>query len=231
MKRLIPLILIFCTLYTKAGVPGYQGLKFSVGYDLGFMHQYIIARRGIMPDLYHNLNIDYVVARGWSVGLRYGFMTVVTPPNKLAIPAAYTTSIEGNEGLDPNNYKGRYTQHTFTFTAKRFFMRRGYIAPVGRYILLGCYYQYAVDHSVTSEYKGTAYTATRFKGTAHIPGIVFGIGRNFIVANRMIIDFGGIINVPCFVPTAPGDRPVVVYRDVVFNNLLQLYVGIGVLAF
>jgi hypothetical protein len=230
MKKSAFLILILGTLFAKAQVPGYQGLRFSVKYDCGIMHPAILAHRGTLPYIFHNVSLEYVVTRSISIGLMYTYMGYNGPPNKFGLPANATVD---NVSLNPADYPGKYSQHCLAFIGKKFFRRRGFIAPVGRYISSGAYYQYAVDRSIyipRDSYGTLTGSPGGIKGTASIPGIIFGVGRNFIVADRLIIDFGGNINVACFAPSGPEENKVT-YRDIFFNNLFQLYVGLGVLAF
>ena len=230
MKHILLYILLFTGLAGFCQVPGYMGLKFSVNYDAGLMHPIIVGRTGTLPMLYHNVSVDYVVTRSVSIGVKYCFMTYNAP-----------AEVGQFEGSDFNNqdYKGRYTQHTVAFMVKRFFRNRGFIAPVGRYMSFGLYYQYATDRSATTFVNGNnavydhSPAPTGFKGTANYGGFILGVGRNFIVANRMIIDFGGNINVPLSYIIGPelSTEKGTVFRDVVLRNLLQVHLGLGVLAF
>ncbi|MDB5282820.1 MAG: hypothetical protein JWO06_1895 [Bacteroidota bacterium] len=231
MKGKLLGILMFLSLCGAAQVPGYQGLKFSVKYDLGFMHPIFEYRRGTLPLLCHNFSVDYVVSRSVSLGIRYGFMFYKQPPNKLA----FNNNV-GDLDINPADYLGKYQQHQISFIVKRFYKRKGFIAPVGRYITFGAYYQYATDQTILNttnySYPNSKFYFQSFKGTAHFGGVILGIGRNFIVANRVIIDFGGEINFPFAVvsKTASLEKRVT-YRDVLYNNLMQLYIGVGMLAF
>jgi hypothetical protein len=228
-KTIFILALVLGTFVVKAQVPGYQGLRFSVKYDCGIMHPAIIGRRGTPPYIFHNISLEYVLTRSISLGVMYTYMGYNGPPNKLALPAYAIT--EGS--VNPNDYKGTYRQHCITVIAKKFFRRKGYIAPVGRYVSFGLFYQYALDRSVAFGNSGNSlYTPQGFKGTANIPGIHFGVGRNFIVADRLIIDFGGMLNLDCYatLPTSAFENRIT-FRDVFFTNLMQLYLGLGVLAF
>ena len=231
MKHILLYILLFTGSVGFCQVPGYMGLKLSVNYDAGLMHPAIVGRTGTLPMLYHNVSVDYVLTRSVSIGLKYCFMTYNAPAERIQFDGS---------GFNNTDYKGRYTEHVVAFIVKRFFRNRGFIAPVGRYMTYGLYYQYAVDRGATTWAGGNSindeHTAAPvgFKGTANYGGFILGIGRNFIVANRMIIDFGGNINVPLnYVIEAGGTTTEkgTVFRDIALRNLLQVHLGLGVLAF
>lgn len=233
MKK-IYLSLITCLLFvfSNGQVPGYMGLKFSVKYDAGIMEPAIIGRTGTLPMLFNNVSLDYVVTRHISVGVKYCYMTYNAP----AEPKQFTGS--GYSNLD---YKGRFTEHTAAFIIKVFPKRPGFIAPFGRYASFGVYYQHVVDNEATAFTGGqfglgepASGSPTGFKGIANYGGFIIGGGRNYIVANRIILDLGCNINVPLgFINflSDEGDEKTTVYRDVALRNLLQIYLGFGVLAF
>jgi hypothetical protein len=233
MKRYFLPVLIFISSFCCAQVPGYMGLKCTINYDLGLLPPQVVARTGTVPMLYHNVSVDYVVSRKMSVGIKYGFMTYNAPPETQQFSSAYSGSAEYN----PNNYKGRYTQSTVAILGKSFFTDRGFIAPIGRYISYGLYFQHVVDHNATTyaggniNYEGNQVAPTGFKGTAEYGGIIFGVGRNFVVANRILIDFGGNFSIPLGYVIGQRNERETVYRDLVLRNVAQIYLGLGVLAF
>ena len=230
MKRALLLIIIFNCIVAKAQVPGYQGLRFSAQYDCGIMHPALVGRRGTGPYIYNNFSADYVLSRGLSLGVKYTYMHYNNPPNRGAIPGEFGYDSEGS--FNPNDYKRPYDQHCIAVIGKAFLRRAGYIAPVGRYIAFGLYYQYAIDNFIepVSNSGSSQYAAKGYKGKANIAGLVFGVGRNFIVADRIIIDFGATFNIPFFVPSDTKETDIVA-RDVFYTNLFQLHLGIGALAF
>ena len=235
MKKVnfVLLLSLFCAA-AFAQVPGYMGLKFSVKYDAGLMLPAVVGRSGSLPMLYNNLSVDYVITRHLSVGVKYGFMTYNAPAEARQFKSTeYGTPLYNN-----TDYKGRYTQHTAAFMLKVFGKRRGYIAPFGRYATFGVYYQHVVDREATIFANGrigsNSVGPTGFKGTANYGGFIIGGGRNYIVGKRLIIDLGCNINVPLGLidPVVDGEgEKGTIYRDVALRNLLQLYLGFGVLAF
>lgn len=241
MRHIILYTLIFIASYATAQIPGYQGLRFSVKYDCGINHPILMGRTGSLPMLYHNASIDYVVSRVWSVGVKYGYMTYNAPvPSKVLNSSLDAGDYYYGDIIDNKDLKGRYTQHTVGIIAKKFIKRKGYIAPVGRYITVGAYYQYATDHFVKNlqDYNSGGYYENPrlqgFKTIAHYGGITAGMGRNFVVANRLLFDLGFNINIA--LPTRDvlaqnGDLKKAAYTDLLLRNLFHLYLGFGVLAF
>jgi hypothetical protein len=233
-KHLLLLSALLLTACAFSQIPGYQGKKFSIKYDCGINHPALVGRTGSLPMLYHNLSFEYVVSRAWSIGLQYGFMTYKAAPDRKVF-SQYNSSYESS--LDRNNYKGRYTQHTVSFIAKKFFIRKGYLAPVGRYLLLGCYYQYATDHFAFMEqhYNSTlgyyTYDLSGKKAIAHYGGLTIGMGRNFVMAKRMLIDLGFTLSFSPYIRIEGEKVELAMYRDLTLRNLFQLHLGIGALAF
>jgi hypothetical protein len=236
MKKYFLILAVFITAFAGAQIPGFQGKRFIVKYDLGIMHPAIVGRTGKPPMLYHGLALDYTVARAWSVGVKGNFMTINAPTDKKAFQ--YYNYNNGS-GLDYRDYPGRYTQVTVGFYAKKFAIRKGYLAPMGRYIVLGVYYQYAVDNITLPGTAGNnsnidySYSVTRKKVVAHFGGITVGMGRNFIVSRRMVIDLGFTLNVAPVphVVFSDEDDKMAVYRDLMLRNIFQVHLGFGALAF
>lgn len=240
MKNILIVILLLSGLYVSAQVPGYQGLRFSVKYDCGINHPAIVGRPGKLPMLYHNASLDYVVGRAWSVGLKYGFMTYNAPVNKKVLDTDEDGTIYSGNDYNNNDYRGRYTQHTVGFIAKKFLKRRGYIAPIGRYVTIGAFYQHATNHyvQISQQYNEYGYATNKllmgYKTTSHYGGVTVGMGRNFVVANRILFDLGFNLNLALPTPDVVaqnGDIKKAAYTDLLLRNIFQLYLGFGVLAF
>jgi hypothetical protein len=223
------LVILVCSGYLGlAQVPGYMGLKCTVNYDLGMLPPQVVFRSGTIPMLYHNVSVDYVLTRSISIGVKYGFMTYNAPAEINQIPTG--------SGYVAANYLGRYTQNTVAVLVKKFFTQRGYIAPIGRYVSFGAYFQHVVDKEATAFAGGNITNdeftpPTAFRGVAEYGGVMFGIGRNFVVANRILIDFGGNFSLPLGYVIGQQDERETIYRDLVLRNLAQIYIGLGVLAF
>lgn len=220
MKQVLFILLLAVSAQAYAGskVPGYQGYRFSMIYDPAIMHPAIIGKPGKLPMLFHQGTVDYVVSRGVSIGLQYGFMF-------------YKSKQNGNYASDANknDFKERYIQHTLGFNIKMFYKRAGYIAPVGRYVTWGLYYQHAVDHRMGYIDAGL----TGYKGTANFGGITWGMGRNFIVGKRFIIDFGFTLNYSPYLPIsrAYDNKKLDIRQNALWRNFFKIYLGFGGLVF
>lgn len=223
-KQILTGSLFFLLLTAFADVPGYMGLKLLVKYDAGLMHPAIVGRNGSLPSLHNNLSIECAVSRAWVLGVRYGFMTYNHAPDRNSFYPNTTL----DWGVNINDYKARLTQHSVSVYAKKFPYKKGFIAPYGRYFLLGMYYQYATDFdSRLTGYTDGSRIVRSQKATAHFGGIMLGAGRNFIVADRVVIDFGFVINVPLTI--FPNYNYAEFNKNIILRNLLQLNLGIGVL--
>lgn len=232
MKQYLLMIsLLFFATVIKADIPGYMGLKFAVKADLGIMHPAVVGCPGKLPMFYINGSAESAVSRAWMVGIRYGFMTYNAPPYKRLFNNY--RNFPSTPSVNPDDYWGRYTQHTVSVYAKKFPYKKGFIAPYGRYFLIGLYYQYGIDR--LSEY--TAYIDVNekphaivkgYKATAHFGGIMLGAGKNFIIAKRLLIDFGFVINMPL---TIILKEPKEFNMDFYLRNLIQINVGFGSLIF
>jgi|GEM_PF-2273487 len=239
MKKFIFSLLVLIAIIAKADNPGYQGLHFSVKYDCGIMHPIIVGRPGKLPMLYHNGAIDYAISRKFSVGISYGFMHYNSHiDTKLA--NQYIYDFYGSS----SDFSAKYLQHTVSIYLKDFVRKRGFIAPVGLYYKYGLFYQYArnnYEYPITIEgsyYYDETYKVEARKATVHTIGLALGVGRNFVVANRILIDFGMDVNIsfPPFGFIEQLNETVDIerkynYREYLCRNLLQLHLGIGVLAF
>lgn len=234
MKKYFVIVAVFITAFAGAQIPGFQGKRFIVKYDLGIMHPAIVGRSGKPPMLYHGLALDYTVSRAWSIGVKGNFMTIKAPTDKKAF-YNYTYSSE-----TPSSYKDyveRYTQVTVGVYAKKFAIRKGYLAPMGRYIVIGAYYQYVIDNFAqvnisSSSSSSTVYSISRKRAIAHFGGVTVGMGRNFIVARRIVLDLGFTLNIAPVAHIVFDDKERAgVYRDVMLRNLFQVHLGFGALAF
>lgn len=206
-------------LSSQAQIPGYHGLRFIVKYNCGLSHPAIFGRSGKLPSITHHGSIDYVLSRYWMLGVDYAFMTYRTPSDRTLID---------NKDID---LTGRYTQHVISFTGKYFFKKRGFIAPIGPYVNIGLYYQYVRMYYYSDVYNNN--NASMYnRAIAHHGGIVFGMGRNFVVANRMTVDLGFTFNASLPAIDFVNDNGELgLYNEIIFRNFFQLHLGLGILAF
>lgn len=232
MKKTLLLLFLLAVLVLPAQIPGYMGLKFGVKYECGFMHPIFVGRQGKLPMLYNNVSLEYVIGRAWTAGIKYGFMTYNAPPDK----KVYNEDPYGNSVDYPTGryeHKGRYNQHTIGVLFRKYVNGKGYLAPVGRYWTMGFYYQYAKNTIYTNLTDVENYSLKVYKGVSHLPGITLGMGRQYVIANRMLIDVGFNLNFTLYAVRHPlwyADRSAV-FREVFGRNVFQVYLGLGALAF
>jgi hypothetical protein len=239
------LLLIYYTLLiatTQAQVPGYMGLKCSLQYQGGISPQWDNLSASYLPYFSQNVQLGYVVSRRHEIGLQYTRIDYTSGYNRNIIDfnTESTTSID-NRAFTGNNVMAYI---------KFFRERKGYIAPLGRYYLLGLTYQNTKDKfHVTADPNSSIgvpnYTTVQSQDIA----ITVGVGRNIIIANRMLITIEGDVNIPVSTgiraALSGGDAAGTydgiagspnVYKhqnaiDAMLVNLIQIKIGIGALLF
>lgn len=228
-------LLLVLNIATQAQIPGYQGLRFIAKYNCGINHPGLFGRPGRLPAVFHIASLEYTVSRQWAIGINYGFMFY----NDAPAPKTLFASNESYNKINRSDFKGKYLQHTTSIYGKYYIKRRGFIAPVGPYVIAGLYYQYSRNIFYSppeTQYTPGTRPIQQNNIIAHHMGIHFGMGRNFVVLNRMVIDLGFTLNLtapnPAIVAESGfGGSQRVAYNDLILRNLFQLHLGLGVLAF
>ncbi|MBS1685553.1 MAG: hypothetical protein JSS76_12385 [Bacteroidetes bacterium] len=231
----IAIVLLCATGYAQ--VPGYMGLKCSLQYQGGISPQWNDFHGTHRPYLYHNVQADYVVTRRHAVGLQYTRLDFSSNVNRYITDFYSASSIYVPYRQISMNSIGAYV--------KFFREKKGFIAPVGRYIILGLNYQMTTDRVRTEQEVDYSSYQRNFKVVSHDVSFRFGMGRNIILANRLLLTIEGDVNVPLSsgiraamsgsTLSAPkvSDAP---YKhlnsiDAMLSNLLQIKIGIGALLF
>jgi hypothetical protein len=239
MRHLLVIIFILTTttVYSqkKQIVPGYRGLKFSVKYDLGLNLSWLDLNSASMPVIFQNAELAYVLTRRTELSVRYA-------RNDFNSSAKNFTQEKSGlityTALDKYQYIGNSASIIF----KNFATYRGYIAPVGRYTLFGVKYLHAVhlipfsqETLIDEDFSQIEWGKKKI--TTHDFFITLGLGRNIILANRLILSIEGLVNVPVSglikLDTELEDGPFLtdVNADNMLKNLFQFKIGLGVLAF
>jgi hypothetical protein len=250
MKKTILLILAaFLLIYhsnaqDKPVVPGYMGLKFSIQYQGGISPQWNNLSESFLPYLSHNIQVGYVVSRKYEVGLQYTRIDYSSAMGLYREDENTSTAISADYRY--------FTGNNLMAYIKFFRERKGFIAPLGRYFLLGLSYENSKDkYHVTADPTSTVgapnYTTVRSSDLA----LTAGVGRNIIIANRMLLTIEGDVNIPitagirsavsgAFSPgsynSANPVSPMNSYKvfnanDVMLVNLIQIKIGLGALIF
>jgi hypothetical protein len=190
-----------------------------------------------LPYLSHNIQAGYVVSRKYEVGLQY--TRIDYSSNFYASSSVYddNTSTYSNTNIDHRTFTG----NNVTAYIKFFRERKGFIAPLGRYFILGLTYQGTKDvYHVPISPDGPNYTTVKSSDAA----IMMGVGRNIIIADRLLLTIEGDVNVPLttiartvhngFYDTALGDNNLFREQnalDAMLVNIIQIKIGIGALVF
>lgn len=246
MRKLIIILMVSFLLISEAQaqkkvVPGYMGLKFSIQYQGGISPQWNNLTYSYLPYLSHNVQVGYVVSRKHEVGLQY-------------------TRIDYSSGMGLNQYDFNsgstvatdfrsFTGNNVMAYVKFFRERKGFIAPLGRYYLLGLSYQNSRDKfHVTADGNSIIGVPNTTYVQSHDIAITVGVGRNIIIANRMLLTIEGDINIPFSagiraarsnsdlsgITALSGDtNPYKHFNsiDVLLVNLIQIKIGLGALVF
>lgn len=164
--------------------PGYMGKRFLLKYDQGFSWSFGGDARGI-PNFFYTLQGDLAVTTKWSVGAEYSFMT-----------RKYDKIISANNYYYddyPNlSYRlGRTYMHRIGIYGKLFSQRNGHIAPAGPYFLMGLNV-----HLVQGTYRYNTYSSVQQKRLTFDFAPTFGGGKQYVIANRMVMSVDLRISVP-----------------------------------
>ncbi|MFN8308464.1 MAG: hypothetical protein U0T73_00755 [Chitinophagales bacterium] len=233
----------------KVHTPGFLGMRASIKYDFGIMVPWenSDAITGSMPYMYHTAEIAYAVTRRYELALRYSRMDF----NGTSAVMGYENNgvlVQGGPYHDRSSQT--YSSNEAALLLKIYRSGSGYIAPVGRYAIVGISYLHSVhDLDLTeSDYYNTETIKFHQKVISHDVFIKAGVGRNFVVARRLLISVEGMINFPLsnLIKMAPkltdasnstGDPfNVTKFTDKVNGNialkqLVQFKIGFGSLLF
>lgn len=199
--RMASVLLLFALLgisaHAQRKAPGYMGRRFLLKYDQGISWNLGKNMRGI-PNLFYNLQGDLALSLKVSAGLEYSFMN----RNK------YNGETLQYEDLYSTNYKTvdlgmtRTMLHRAGAYVKMFSRRNGHIAPAGPYMIAG-FHVYALQARFKKRttfyddsYYPTSSTNTFVNKTFIDVAPFFGGGKQYILANRMVLDFNVRFSLP-----------------------------------
>ncbi|MBC8172893.1 MAG: hypothetical protein H7X71_03210 [Chitinophagales bacterium] len=139
MKTYILILIILAGMVVHAQAPGYVGKKLSIIYDPNISVA-LYDNFGVENDIpvlglnyRHDLNIEYVISRGMSLGVTAKFTSVKMYDVSQIVDEVYNPEIDDYQYVGFNgDISDKVT--CIGVTAKNFsFRKRGAIAPVGRY--------------------------------------------------------------------------------------------------
>lgn len=230
MKRLLFVLSITLLLANQsmAQGTGFQGRKFWIGYDFGFFPDIFHGAEYSYANftMHHALEFNYAVnmKRSIALGYKFGFTPL----------SYYYTDYYHSNGYYyeySGHAKGKLYMHTITFNTKTF--NNGYIAPHGRYTKLGLDVMiYNTSLSSTATDTSSHYTPEQPSGVDF--AIKVGYGRQFVVAKRMTVDYGFDVGFPLLSYvgiTQSNSAKKEIATRIIFDQMIQLHVGLGFLAF
>lgn len=245
MKKLILFILLLVTtqsIWAKK-IPGYMGMKCYIQYQGGLNPQWYNLDYSYRPYLFHNVQAGYVVSRKHEVGLMYTRIDYSS-----GFYAASSSYDYYNNSTTTVNYRG-FTGNNLTAYIKFFRSRKGFISPLGRYCLLGINYMMTTDRFHTTTDGSGSYSYRNIVVKSHDIGFTFGVGRNIILFNRMMISVEGDLNIPIStgiraatsatglgsglpgLGASPNFYKHQNALDAMLVNIIQIKIGIGSLLF
>lgn len=188
-KILIIIIAFFFFNVVNAQISGYMGNKFSFIYNGGvsFPHITSIGGQGteILPTFNSGFNLEYVYSNSAALGFRY----------KLGYNV-------GNNALSSINDSGKRINHSslkdfeenYKFFSHSYgayikFYRRNSLAPIGLYTLVGINFQQLILKDLIRPNYIDQSIITKQNFVHYDFMLNVGMGRNWIIADRMLIGF------------------------------------------
>ena len=198
---------------TKGQAPGYQGLRFMLGYSIKPMINYAGVGEGsdgkpkfIFP--VHNINANYVLSRKLALGASYEFASF---KNILSHYAFRYGSISDNT-----------TKSSVIGLESRFNIgEHNAVAPLGNYLSFKLIYGRFNIQQIEQRPNGSIMDTVSAVYNASSLGIGIGFGRTKIIFGRVVLDFGG--QVGSYFRTWGVFRP----RDFSNQNKTVWYNGLG----
>lgn len=236
MMKNIKLILLLAVLVTAnqlfSQTPGYMGKRFVAGYGLYANPRLVESGGSRGVNLLHEGYVEFAMKKTVSVGLSARFYRAIYTNKQNVNALDYSSSYNSQIDRSPNgftNIKGRNYALYFKF------YKRNYVAPWGKYFLLGATLNtftttYDPDNmyvTTSYSYSGQNYTyLSNFGLTTQSYkrfDIMFGNGRNRIIANRITLDYGYTINVIALTTAIfdAADTPILDAEELFMSNYIE----------
>jgi|GEM_PF-2013645 len=172
--------------FAQRKAPGYMGKRFVLLYDQGFSWSFGRTIRGI-PNFFYTLQGDFAISKKHSLGAEYSFRT------------RYYGSDYNNYNLGSNFQLERQMVHKIGIYSKMFSQRNGHIAPAGPYFVTGAHF-HVIQSNFRAKpgdyYNSSPYYSIRDKGVTFDIAPFIGGGKQYIVANRLVLDVSMRISLP-----------------------------------
>lgn len=201
MKRILYTYLLICSAISVfSQAPGYMGKRFVAGYGIYANPRLSVSGGNPGINLSHEAYLEFAMKRSISVGLSARFYRAMyTNVMNVSTRDPYVSLLDQS----PNgfyNIKGRNYALHFKF------YKRNFVAPWGKYVLLG-----ATLNTLHTHYDpGTMYVTAQDRRAGEIVyldnfgpqdqsymrfDVLFGNGRNRVIADRITIDYGYVFHV------------------------------------
>ena len=197
-------VILFSVLKLEAQVPGYMGKRFVVGYGLYVNPAFsnIILNYADNPiNSLHEFFIEYTTGKKFVLG----FSARLNRYTYNNIEGVDVNGAGNSNGFSQTvgNPHGSYDIKGQSYQLYGKFFKAGYLAPWGKYFILGLAlnrYQTYYNPSqmyVTGSQNNSSYVFSDFGLTTQsysTPDLLFGSGNSRIFANRIVLDYGYTIN-------------------------------------
>jgi hypothetical protein len=199
IKLIVLLAFVCVTAQLFSQTPGYMGKRFVLGYGLYANPRLMPSGGGYGVNLLHEAYLEFAMKRSVSVGFSARFYNGMYTNTRAVSVNSNSYSSQNNHPNGFTNIKGRNYALYFKF------YKRNYVAPWGKYVLVGATLNtfkttYDPDNmyvSATNNYYGEQYLSDFGPTTQSYSrfDIMFGKGRNRIIANRVKLDYGYTVNI------------------------------------
>lgn len=232
-KLLYTIILLLSASAAFSQTPGYMGKRFVLGYGL-YANPRLSASGGSRGvNLSHEAYLEFAMRKTISVGVSARFYNALYTNTRNVNALDHYSSYTGQIDQSPNgftNIKGRNYALYFKF------YKRNYVAPWGKYVLLGATLNtftssYDPDNmyvTTTDDYSGQQYIYLSDFGPTEQSykrfDILFGNGRNRVIANRITLDYGYTLNLIALTTAIfdAADDPIIDADSPVMSNYIEM---------
>lgn len=193
-KLLFTIVAFFFFASLSAQISGYMGNRFSFIYNGGVSFPHITGVGGkiqALPTFNSGFNFEYIYSNNAAVGFRYklGYSAGKNP----------TSSGSGSVEIDHTelaNFEEKYKFYSHSYGAYVKFYRRNSLAPIGLYTLLGINFQQLILKDMVRPNYVDQSIITKQNYVHYDVAFNFGLGRNWIIGDRLLIGIQGEIGYP-----------------------------------
>lgn len=250
-KILIVIVAFFFFNIANAQISGYMGNRFSFIYNWGvsFPHITNLSDQGteILPAINHGFNVEYIYSNIAAVGVRY---KLGMNSGKNTLSSIDNSGSKRTDHTQLTNFDERYKFYSHSYGAYVKFYRRNSLAPIGLYTLIGLNFQQLILKDMIRPNYIDQSIITKQNYVQYDLCFNLGMGRNWIIADRMLLGFQVEASLPwASIANAIGVSPIdgdelvnnseyngynssaILSRYNLTSEILRLSLNIGFLAF